>query len=232
MKILAIDTATESCSVALTVGDYVDQLAEIAPSGHSKLVPAMVNQLLQKHGIKLRQLDAIAVDTGPGSFTGLRIGVGFAQGLAYASDVRVVGFSSLAAMAATCTSGRVLAAIDARMKQVYWGVYDCGAGCSALTGAQVNDPGELATILSKLSGLDNFESDSGNSHGLSAVGNGWEVYADQLPRSVNGVNIKVLPHQFPEARQIAVLARNVGFDALISPLALTPTYVRNKVTYN
>jgi tRNA threonylcarbamoyladenosine biosynthesis protein TsaB len=192
----------------------------------------MVNQLLQKHGVRLRQLDVIAVDTGPGSFTGLRIGVGFAQGLAYASDLPVLGVSSLAALAATCTGGKVLAAIDARMKQVYWGIYNCDAGYLALAGAQLNSPEELTTILSKTVAIEGAESVNDKSCCLTAVGSGWEAYADRLPRSVNGITINVIPHRFPEASQIAVLARNAGIDAVISPLVLAPTYVRNNVTYN
>ena len=131
LKILAIDTATEACSVALNLHGTVTQRFEIAPNGHSKLVLDMAESLLKQCGLDLQQLDALAVDVGPGSFTGLRIGVGVAQGLAYGAGRKVIPVGSLDALAHgvfyeashEASQATVLAAIDARMGQIYYGLY-------------------------------------------------------------------------------------------------------------
>ncbi|MBU1437495.1 MAG: tRNA (adenosine(37)-N6)-threonylcarbamoyltransferase complex dimerization subunit type 1 TsaB, partial [Gammaproteobacteria bacterium] len=80
MKLLAIDTSTEACSVALQVGSERLHLDEVCPQQHSKRVLPMVQQLLTQAGLSLQQLDGIVFGRGPGSFTGVRIGVGVTQG--------------------------------------------------------------------------------------------------------------------------------------------------------
>ena len=111
MKILAIDTATEACSVAISNdGDVIQKYVVKSagqPPAHSKLVLQMVEQVLQESGFSLSNLDVIAVNTGPGSFTGVRIGLGVTQGLAYAADVAVIGVCSLEVLATSIDSGVV-----------------------------------------------------------------------------------------------------------------------------
>ena len=87
MKILAIDAATEACSVALKIDDQVISRFEIAPQQHSQKLLPFVDEVLSEAGIKLGQLDAIAYGQGPGSFTGVRIGVSVTQGLAFGADL-------------------------------------------------------------------------------------------------------------------------------------------------
>ncbi len=82
-KILAIDTATENCSVALLVNDQVISRSEVAPRDHTKKVLPMVDEVLKEAGLTLQDLDALAFGRGPGSFTGVRIGIGIAQGLPF-----------------------------------------------------------------------------------------------------------------------------------------------------
>ena len=79
LDLLAIDTATEACSAALVVDGEIEQRLEVTPNGHSGMLLGMVESLLKRRRIDLAHLDAIAVDAGPGSFTGLRIGIGVAQ---------------------------------------------------------------------------------------------------------------------------------------------------------
>lgn len=99
VKILALDTATERCSVALLVGNTVYSRSEIAPRDHTKKVLPMVDEVLKEAGVTLQELDALAFGRGPGSFTGVRIGIGIAQGLAFGADLPMIGISTLAAMA-------------------------------------------------------------------------------------------------------------------------------------
>ncbi len=122
MKLLGIDTATEACSVALAgVGDTILERYKIEPKGHSNLVLPMIDDLLSDSGISHNDLDAIAVDTGPGSFTGIRIGIGIAQGLSFGLKLPLIGISSLMVLAegSEPTVSAVLPAIDARMGEVY-----------------------------------------------------------------------------------------------------------------
>ena len=130
MNLLAIETATEACSVALLHGDALIDRTELAPRRHAELVLPMAEDLLAEAGIARRQLDAIAVGQGPGAFTGVRLAISVAQGLALALDVPVVPVSSLAALAmqAPKNGAVILAAIDARREEIYAGTFQIGAG--------------------------------------------------------------------------------------------------------
>jgi tRNA threonylcarbamoyladenosine biosynthesis protein TsaB len=123
MKLLAIDTATERCSVALRIDDRIVERATETPRAHADLVLPMVEAVLAEGGLKLQQLDGLAYGRGPGAFTGVRIAVGVAQGLAYGAHLATVGISNLAAVAQQFASAgaRILVCMDARMNEVYWG---------------------------------------------------------------------------------------------------------------
>jgi tRNA threonylcarbamoyladenosine biosynthesis protein TsaB len=122
MKLLAIDTATERCSVALLIDDRVIERATVTPRGHADLVLPMVDEVLKEAGLTLQQLDGLAYGRGPGGFTGVRIAVGVAQGLAYGAQLATVGVSNLAAVAQqfAVAGARILVCMDARMNEVYW----------------------------------------------------------------------------------------------------------------
>ncbi|GAB4353090.1 MAG: hypothetical protein Kow0060_03270 [Methylohalobius crimeensis] len=127
MRILAIETATEACSAALYLDGVVEERFQVAPRRHTHLILPMAEALLAEAGLTLSALDGLAFGRGPGSFTGLRIAAGVIQGLAFGADLPVVPVSTLAALAwqvfdegaADCA----LAALDARMGEVYWGIY-------------------------------------------------------------------------------------------------------------
>jgi len=123
MKILALETATEACSAALNIDGEIRERFEIAPRGHSELILPMLESLLAEADIPLGQVDALAFGRGPGAFTGVRIGVGVAQGVAFGAELPVLPVSTLAALAQATDAGQVLAALDARMDEVYWGRY-------------------------------------------------------------------------------------------------------------
>jgi len=126
MKLLAIDTATERCSVALLVDEQVIVRATQTPRGHADLVLPMVNEVLAESALTLRQLDGLAYGRGPGAFTGVRIAVGVAQGLAYGAQLLTVGISNLAAVAQqfAAPGARILVCMDARMNEVYWCTFE------------------------------------------------------------------------------------------------------------
>lgn len=127
LKILAVDTATEACSAALYINGELFERYELAPREQTQLILQMIEQLLEQQQLSLRQLDALALGRGPGSFTGVRIATGVVHGLAFASDLPVVPVSTLAAIAqhACRQTGhtQVAAGIDARMGGIYWGAY-------------------------------------------------------------------------------------------------------------
>lgn len=124
MRILAIDTATEACSVALWNDGTVNAHFELCPREHTQRILPMVQDILTTSGTSLTDINALAYGRGPGSFTGVRIGIGIAQGLALGAELPMIGVSTLMTMAqgAWRKNGatRVLAAIDARMGEVYW----------------------------------------------------------------------------------------------------------------
>lgn len=126
-KILAIDTSHSHCSVALNTGGKIDSLMTTEPRAHARRLLPMIEELLQRNSIRLGDLDAIAFVSGPGSFTGLRIGAGVAQGLALGAQVPVLGLSSLAVMAlkaARFTQGKeLLICMQARENEVYSATY-------------------------------------------------------------------------------------------------------------
>ena len=119
MKLLAFETATEACSVAVYIDGEVRERFELAPRRHAELSLPWAEQLLAEAGIAKSQLDAIAIGRGPGAFTGVRLAIAIAQGIALALDRPIVPVSTLAALAMQSQGERILAAIDARMGEVY-----------------------------------------------------------------------------------------------------------------
>jgi tRNA threonylcarbamoyladenosine biosynthesis protein TsaB len=123
MKLLALDTSTEACSAALFIDGEIAQQFEITPKAHTKLLLPMIQNLLAGAELKLTQLDALAFGCGPGSFTGLRIATGVVQGLAFGADLPVVCVSTLAALAQKQAEELAFVAMDARINEIFWGVY-------------------------------------------------------------------------------------------------------------
>ena len=127
MNVLALDTATEACSVALMCDDEVCEEFAVAPRQHNRLLFEMCDTLFAKAEIAPNALDALVFGCGPGAFTGVRIATSVVQGMAYAHDIPVVAISDLAALAQQlfdeCDERQALALIDARMKEVYYGFF-------------------------------------------------------------------------------------------------------------
>lgn len=128
--ILSIETATYICSVALSDGDRIVALRETnEKNAHSRLLTIFIDEIFKEAGIKASQLAAVAVSEGPGSYTGLRIGVSAAKGICYASDKPLIAVSTLKALALAIQQGAVdgdllIPAVDARRMEIYTAVYD------------------------------------------------------------------------------------------------------------
>jgi len=247
MKILAVDTATEACSAALRIGEETIERFEVLGRGHAERLLPMVQEVLAEGGVALSAVDAIAFGRGPGSFTGLRIGAGITQGLAFGAGLRVVPVSDLAALAsqaATATGhARVLACLDARMAQVYWAVFDCTdpAVPRALTPEAVANPedvwlpenGDIPVFLSDAGGRDAAAEKKGKKECplFFGAGHGFSAYPalhTMLGGRLAGFDAGLLPH----AREIALIAsREVARGGGVDPELAVPVYLRDEVAH-
>src|SRR5690606_1472245 len=131
MKLLAFETATEACSVALYLDGEIRERSGVVPRRPAELALPWAQELVAEAGIARAQLDAIAVGRGPGAFTGVRLAIALAQGIALALERPLVPVSTLQVLAAGAAADgpdRILAAIDARMGEVYVGAYEREGG--------------------------------------------------------------------------------------------------------
>lgn len=220
-KLLALDTSTEACSAALQLGSEILTLDEVCPQQHSKRILPMVQQLLSNAGVSLAQLDGIVFGRGPGSFTGVRIGVGVTQGLAFGADIPVYGVSTLAAMAQAArrlyNAEQVVAAIDARMAEVYIGSFRAEqALMQAISDEIAVKPAELKGFA--LSGK------------VYAVGTGWQTYQQQLLELQQAdILADIL---YPSAQDMLALAiPALAANAFVGAEQAEPVYVRDEVTW-
>ena len=215
MKLLAFETATEACSVALWIDGHVRERFELAPRQHAERALPWAQQLLDAAGIARSQLDAIAVGRGPGAFTGVRLAIALAQGIALALDRPVLAVSTLAALAMRSNGTRTLAAIDARMGEIYLGGFARdGDGVIAIGDEVVVKPAE-ATIAGD---------------GWHGVGTGFSAARGALQTLLGSklvaIDAEVLPHAADVAR-LAVLAFARG--EAVAPDCVEPAYLRNNV---
>jgi tRNA threonylcarbamoyladenosine biosynthesis protein TsaB len=128
MRFAAIETSTDWCSVALWSDGEIAALERRAGNRHSELALPMLEALLKNQELDVSALEAIAFGAGPGAFTGLRIACALAQGLALARGLPVIGISTLEAMAEESGAERVVACLDARMREVYYAALEKRAG--------------------------------------------------------------------------------------------------------
>lgn len=221
-NILALDTATHACSAAVQWNGAVCHRWEHASIAHGDRILTLVEAVLSEAGASLPDLDAIAFGCGPGSFTGLRIGVGVAQGLAFAANISLIPISNLAILAQQAQrrlgSVRSLIAMDARMGEVYWAAY-----------AQDSLEKRLKLVVEEsVCRPEDAQIPSGA--GWVGVGTGWHapalrarclsivshLEADWLPDSIDAL---------PLAQQAWESGR------IVRPVDATPTYLRNNVAH-
>jgi len=216
--ILAIETATSSCSVALNHQEGVLVRHEVGNNVHSKVLLEMVQDVLNEAGLKADDIDAVAVGQGPGSFTGLRIGVGVAQGIAYGIDAPMIGLSSLDALANQAPNdGRIIAGIDARMGEIYWCEYIKKQGCVERVGElRVSAPEDMVSIEP--------------TEELQLLGNAWEEYEGRFDLLMTDKSSIIESQVYPMADSLLALAQKAHQDGdLINAVDFAPEYVRNDV---
>lgn len=222
-SILAIDASTEACSAALWVDGEIASRYEIAPRRHTELLLPMVQEVLGEAGKSLSRLDALAFGRGPGAFTGIRIGTGVVQGLAFAHDLPVVPVSSLQAMAQqahrTLQAKKVIAAIDARMGEVYAGAYSLDEeGCMS------------HCLFEGLYAPDQLPGVEGDK--WCAVGSGWAAYDEAMQTVFTGQLANIEPELYPDAQDIARLAVQQWQQGnSVSAEQALPVYLRDQVAY-
>lgn len=216
MKLLALDTSTEYLSLCLWQDGTMLSRDLLAGQKHSQLVLPMTGEMLAEAGLKLAQLDGIAFGAGPGSFTGLRIGCGVAQGLAFGADLPVVGVSTLLALARQAEADRVIACLDARMGEVYHAAYvRNGDGWQTVHEAGLYKPQGVPGVAGA---------------NWVGIGSGWAAYGETLDACYAGQLSRRMPQAFPHARDIAALAAQEFAAGRAVPAAeAAPIYIRNKV---
>jgi len=220
-NLLAIETSTEACSVALYADGETREIFKLAPMQHAELLLPAVQSLLDGAGLSLASLDAIAFGRGPGSFTSLRIGIGVVQGLAWGAELPVVPISSLAAVAqqvssaALAESASICVAMDARMQEVYTANFELGKDglVKPSSAEQVCSPGLVSTPAAGP---------------FIAVGNGFDCFEELQAMAVKAVSCHT--DIWPRAETICKMA--IQWLESNEPLPAghaQPVYVRNNV---
>ena len=214
MKFAAFETSTEWCSVALWLDGEIVAVEERAGNRHSELALPLLESLFKKTDITISELQAVAFGAGPGSFTGLRIACGIAQGIAFARGLPVIGISSLEAMAEESGASRVVACIDARMREVYYSAIEK----DGLRWREVIPVQCVAPALTPMPSGD----------GWTGCGNGFAAYGDIFKGRFASLRPEIHPSALAVARLAAArFAAGEGLDAALA----APVYLRDKVAY-
>lgn len=222
MKILALDTATEACSVALGIGDRtLERYAELE-RGHAEHILPMIDAVLAEAGVRLTQLDALAFGRGPGGFTGVRLAASVTQGLAFGAGLGVVPVSDLEAVAQRVIqlapdARRVLVVNDARMREVYWAEYEIGTAGPQLVGDEHVAAAAHVTWSGPVGGS------------WVAAGRGLAAWPELAARCRDG-GAALHPQLLPRAADVLALARvRVAGGRLVDATDALPVYVRDRV---
>lgn len=242
-NILAIDTATPACSVALTNGEEILTRHKIASREHTQLLLPMVDEVLAEGGMALSQIDAIAFTAGPGSFTGIRIGFGVVQGLAFGAEIPVLPISSLETLAHTAIRKlgiqqeallelqkknsekefcdlTIVPMLDARMDEIYWAQFQLPTESEVPSDLQRRCVDSLSPPEKTCTEVDKFSA-------VIVVGDGWN-YSDRIGLEPIIVDATVLP----EAQDILTIAMPMVQDGQAIPIEqASPIYLRDKITW-
>ena len=220
MHILALDTSTEYLSLALQLDGTTLCYDSLVRQNHSQQILPQIRALLNEANIELTDLDGIAFGTGPGSFTGVRIACGVAQGLAFGANLPVVGVNTLMALAEAsskaCGANKVIACLDARMGEVYHAAFEKKDDIwQEVSPSGLFKPQAVPTV------------DGGDWVG---AGSGWLSYGEQLSAIYRQQINQVLPQALPTASAVLSIAQQQLAAGLGKPATeAAPIYIRNKV---
>lgn len=217
MNILALDTSSSACSIAIAMGDKVYSHHIVSPMQQAQTILPILDELLNSIDAKLADIEVIAFGAGPGSFTGIRIAASVAQGLGYALNIPLVSVSSLAllAQAAFYDKGwqKLLVGVDARLEEVYWASYE------------VNQEG-VVQLMGKESALAPERLTAKSPEEYYGVGNAWSIYRSRIPFQV----IDIDSNRMPEASAMIELAKQkIALGELLRPEQALPVYLRDEV---
>jgi len=220
MNILALDTCTESCSASLLYNGEVFEQAEMTQRGHSDLILGMMDTLFHQAGTTISAIDVVVFGRGPGSFTGVRVGVGVAQGIAFARDIPVIPVSTLLAVAQDAAdkldSDFIAVAMDARMGEIYCASYQRINGLVELIESERVCPPEQFIPNSEQQWV--------------GVGTGWREYDATLRGNFSENLAKVEFEHYPNASVMIKLAQiEVEAGRMIPAEHALPVYLRDNV---
>lgn len=219
MKILAIDTSTEACSVAILKDGKVYTHFDLKPQKHGEVILDMIESVCRSSELSLDDIDVFAYGKGPGSFTGLRIAASVLQGLAFAKQKPAIGISTLQALAQQSDSKQeILASLDARMGEIYWGIY------------KKNQVG-IAIEISKDSLCEPSQISLLANTNYVGVGSGCIVYEEVITNNFENITIDQ-NIKYPHAKDIVLIAESQitdGTAELLKAEEIIPVYIRNKV---
>ena len=216
MNILAFDTSTEYLSLALLKGSETFNYDCNAGQTHSQIILPQIQALLDSAELQLSDLQGIAFGAGPGSFTGVRIAAGVAQGLGFGANLPVVSACTLLALAEASSADKVIACLDARMGEVYHAAYEKIDD----TWRCIIEPG-----LYKPDAVPAIEG-----AGWVGAGSGWQTYAEQLSAVYAEQLQSTQPHQLPSSAAILKLALPIFAKGEAKPASeAMPIYIRNRV---
>lgn len=227
--LLAFELATEACSVALLHAGTLLARHELAPRRHAELALPWAEALLDEAGLAKSQLDALAVGIGPGAFTGVRLAIGLVQGIALGLDRPVLPVSTLAALAHPfLAEGPVLAAIDARMGELYLGEFEADA--DGLPRARASESlwplAEVSTALATRWGADG----SAATGSFIGVGTGFAAGEGVWHAASTARFARIDAAALPSAAAVARIARRDWHAGLaLAADRLEPAYLRDKV---
>lgn len=219
MKILALETSAKAVSAAITEdGRVLASGYQDTGLTHSRTLMPIVEHLFRNTGLTVSDCGAIAVAAGPGSFTGIRIGVSAAKGLAFAANKPAVGVSTLAAMArnAAFADGLIICAMDARRNQIYNALF------SAENGVLIRLTPDRAISLADLA-----EELRADPRPKTVLGDGGRMCADYL--SANGIPCRLAPPHLVMQNAVSVALEAEDLAArgeLVSAQDLSPVYLR------
>jgi tRNA threonylcarbamoyladenosine biosynthesis protein TsaB len=215
LNLLAIETSTELCSVALLRGEELLADESHAPNQHAEQLAPMIRRLLARANMAVAGLDALAFGQGPGSFTGLRIACGIAQGLAFGAGRPVIPIPSLLALAEQAGAARVVAALDARMGETYLAAY-----------SRTGEDWEIV-IAPALFSREALPPLPGGE--WVATGSGFDAF-DWLRASYAGQVGAHVANDLPRAAAVARLAgRRLARGEIVAAEDAAPLYLRDKV---